>query len=65
MNTQHPLCALGAPPRTLRFRIEGFDRRLQLLPGNNLIHLIQKYLFAGLLPVFLETAIGKTLLPHQ
>jgi len=65
MDAQHPFNPNRPPARALRLGVIGLDDFAQYFPGNDLIHLFQKDLLAGLLTVFLEIITGKTLLAHR
>ena len=46
------------PEKDFLHLLNQFDYCSELLPGNNLVHLIQKLLLVNLLVVFLETSTG-------
>ena len=60
----HPFNPDRAPPGTLRIRVKRPDYSRELLPGNDLVDLLQKYRLAGPRPVFLETLSSEALLAH-
>jgi hypothetical protein len=65
VDSQHRLDTDWAPTGALSLGIERFDSGGLFLPGNDGFHLFQELLFASLLPVFLESGIGKGVLAHE
>lgn len=65
VDPQHALDTDRAPTGALRLGIERLDSRGQFLPGNDGFHFFQELFFASLLPVFLESGIGKGVLAHE
>ena len=64
VDAQHPFDSDRPPACTLRLRIERLDGLGQLLPGNDLVHVIQETFLAGLFVVLVEAGIGKRGLAH-
>lgn len=64
VDAQHPFDSDRPPACTLRLRIERLDGLGQLLPGNDLVHVIQETFLAGLFAVLVEAGIGKRGLAH-
>jgi hypothetical protein len=65
VDAQHALQSDWLSARTLRLRVIGLYHLAQLLPGNNLLHLIEKLLLTGLLPVFLKSRGFQAWLFHR
>ena len=65
VDPQHALNTDRAPAGALWLGIERLDSSGQFLPGNDGFHLFQELLLASLLPVFLESGIGKGVLAHE